>query len=150
MKIMFICHGNICRSPIAKYVLRDLLNKENITNVIVDSCATSREEIGNGLHYGTKEILDKYEVTYDRHSANQLTQNDLDTYDYLIYMDQNNLNNIKRRFKNLPEEKLLLFKSLINSESDIADPWYTGNFEKTYDEVVRCCEALVEKIKKEV
>ena len=126
-KICFVCHGNICRSPMAEYILKDRVNKLGLDYYIV-SRATSSEEIGNDMHYGTKRILDKYKIAYDGHFATKLCKNDYDKFDYFICMDDNNIRNIKYIFDEYDKVIKLL-------DRDVRDPWYTGDFLETYKDI---------------
>ena len=143
---MFVCHGNICRSPMAEFVLLDMIKKQGLTDrITVQSCATSTEEIGNDIHYGTRRILDKYGIPYRRREAVQLTGADYNKYDLFVGMDQANIRNMLRIFGADPDNKVIKLLDLTDRGGDVADPWYTGNFEITYSDVTDGCAALVEK-----
>ena len=141
-KILFVCHGNICRSPMAEFVMKDLLNKEGI-EAYVASAATSTEEIGNSVHRGTRSKLGEYGISTEGKYAVQLTKSDYDKYDYLIGMDTYNIRNMLRILGGDPEGKVCKLLSFAGDDGDIADPWYTGNFDDTYDDVLKGCKALV-------
>lgn len=146
-KILFVCHGNICRSPMAEFVMKYLTAGRD--DFYINSAATSTEEIGNEVHYGTVNILKKKGVPNPGHRAVQLTKADYDKYDYLIGMDSWNIRNILRitdgDFKN-KVHKLLDFTS---RGGDISDPWYTGDFDTTYNDVLEGCTALLKYIEEE-
>ena len=141
-KILFVCHGNICRSPMAEFVMKDLLNKEGI-EAYVSSAATSTEEIGNPVHRGTRAKLGQYGISTEGKYAVQLTKSDYNKYDYLIGMDTYNIRNMLRILGGDPEGKVCKLLSFAGDNGDIADPWYTGNFDDTYDDVLKGCKALV-------
>ena len=145
IKVLFICHGNICRSTMAEMVLKHIVRERNISHLFyIDSAATSREEIGNGVHYGTRRKLAEVGIRCEDHRAVQVTKQDYDKYDYLIVMDTNNIRNLNRIIGNDPEKKvykLLDFTSCPGTS--IADPWYTGNFDETYNDVVEGCEGFL-------
>lgn len=148
-KILFICLGNICRSPMAEYVFKDMIEKRKIQNqFIIDSAATSNEEIGNGMHYGTRRKLDEVGIKYNKHIAKKMTTEDYKNYDYLIGMEESNIRNILRIVKNDNENKIFRLLDFSNNPRDIADPWYTGNFDKTYDDILEGCKGLLEHILK--
>lgn len=131
-KICFICHGNICRSPMAEYILKDRVKKMCLENqFIIISRATSYEEDGNDMHYGTKRMLDLNGIYYDKHSAIRLQKDDYDKYDYFICMDEANVRNTFNIFNDDKDGKI--FKLL--KDRDVKDPWYTGNFEETYNDI---------------
>ena len=145
-KILFVCHGNICRSPMAEFVMKDLCKKEGI-DALIASAATSTEEIGNPVHYGTRRKLSEYGISTEGKYAIQLTKSDYGKYDYIIGMDTANIRNILRICGSDPEYKVYKLLSFAGEGGDIADPWYTGNFNETYEDVLRGCKALIEKIK---
>lgn len=147
IKILFVCHGNICRSPMAEYVMKDLINKSGLSRQFeIASAATSREEIGNDVHYGTRKKLKKVGVPCPPRAAVQMTSQDYRYYDYIIAMDRWNLRNMDRFCHGDPDHKVHLLLDFTERSGDIADPWYTGNFDETYDDVLRGCLALLDKI----
>ena len=149
IKILFICHGNICRSTMAQFVFQDMVNRHDLQNdFYINSAATSREEIGNGPHYGTIRKLQRESIPVLEHRAVQMTRKDYDNYDYLIGMDSANIRNIKRIAGGDPEGKVHKLLEFAGSDRDIADPWYTGNFDETYRDVVEGCEALFKKLQR--
>lgn len=147
IKVLFICHGNICRSTMAESVMTCLVARSNQSHqFVIASAATSREEIGNPPHHGTVEKLQKEGIPLVPHRAVQMSKADYEAYDYLIGMDDWNVKNIKRITGGDPEHKVYKLLQFAGSSRDIADPWYTGNFEQTYADVVAGCEALLEKL----
>ncbi|MBQ7107359.1 MAG: low molecular weight phosphotyrosine protein phosphatase [Clostridia bacterium] len=147
INVMFVCHGNICRSPMAEFVLKDMVNKKGIAeNFRITSSATSTEEIGNGIHYGTRTKLKEMGVPFTDHRATQITIDDYKNYDYILLMDRNNLRNITRIIGQDTENKVRLLLDFAGG-GDIADPWYTGNFDDTYRDVVKGCEAFLEYLR---
>ena len=140
IRILFVCHGNICRSPMAEYLLKYKLKKLKKDNDIeVASAATSREEIGNSIHYGTKKILDRFNIDYSKKRARQITKDDVTHYDLIIGMDKYNINNLVRMFGNNTKFRLL-------NDKDIADPWYTLDFEITYKEIDKGLDNLIKEL----
>lgn len=149
INIMFVCHGNICRSPMAEFVLKDMVAKRKIShNFHIESSATSREEIGNDIHYGTKNKLKKVGVPFTPRRATQITKSDYDKYDFILCMDNNNIRNLSRIIPNEKSNKIKLLLDFSNNPRNIADPWYTGNFEDTYNDIIEGCEALLNYIEK--
>ena len=148
IKILFVCHGNICRSPMAEFVMKDMVEKNNMSEQFyIASAATSTEEIGNPVHYGTQNKLRSVGISTAGKYAVQMKKSDYNNYDYLIGMDMWNIRNMKRISGKSDKIYRLLDFSKRKGE-DIADPWYTGNFEETYRDVVEGCEGLLNYIKK--
>ncbi|MCQ2582640.1 MAG: low molecular weight phosphotyrosine protein phosphatase [Treponema sp.] len=144
IKILFVCHGNICRSPMAEFVMKDLVRKAGREkDFLIESAATSTEEIGNDIHYGTRTKLQQEGIPFSRRAARQITAADYDKYDYLIGMDEENLYYMNRRWNNDPDGKISLLLEFAGKNRDIADPWYTGNFDRTYLDILEGCEALL-------
>ena len=147
-RIMFICLGNICRSPMAEFVMKDLVRKAGEEAAFeIASGATSREEIGNDIHYGTRRILEETGVPYTKRGAVQLTRADYEKYDLLVAMDAANLRGIERIVGADTQNKVHLLLEFAGEERGIADPWYTGDFESTYRDILRGCEALYKAVK---
>ncbi|MBQ8903336.1 MAG: low molecular weight phosphotyrosine protein phosphatase [Oscillospiraceae bacterium] len=143
-RIVFICHGNICRSPMAEFVLKDMVKKRGIADdFFIESRATSTEEIGNGVHHGTTGKLAQYGISTAGKTAIQLRKSDYEKYDMLICMDSWNVRNTMRIIGSDKAEKVTKLLSFAGEGGDIADPWYTGNFDETYDDVLRGCEGLL-------
>lgn len=143
-RIMFVCHGNICRSPMAEFVFRDLVNKNGLSEIFeIASSATSTEEIGNPVHPGTRNKLLEYGITTGHKRAVQLKKTDYSYYDYIIGMDQRNITNIHRILGNDIDKKVFRLLDITKKPRDIADPWYTGDFDQTYEDVYEGCLALL-------
>ena len=149
-KIMFVCHGNICRSPMAEFVFLDMLKNRGLSDKITAlSSATSTEEIGNDVHRGTKAILTKYNIPFKHREAVQLTRSDYDKYDLFVGMDSANIRNMHRIFGADPNGKIVRLLDLADEPRDVADPWYTDDFDETYNDIMVGCKALLTKIKED-
>ena len=143
-KILFVCHGNICRSPMAEFVLKDMLKKKGLADeFLINSAATSFEEIGNGVHRGTRAKLAEVGISTLGKTAVHMEKSDYNKYDYIIGMDSANIRNILRITGGDPENKVSKLLEFSGEDRDIADPWYTGNFDLTYEDVVKGCKALI-------
>lgn len=144
IKILFCCHGNICRSTMAESVMTYLVRRRHMEDQFqIASAATSREEIGNGPHYGTVNKLRSVGIPVVPHRAVQMTKQDYDKYDYLIGMDDANIRNMTRIAGSDPEHKIHKLLEYAGSSRAIADPWYTGEFDVTYDDILEGCEAFL-------
>lgn len=149
IKILFVCHGNICRSPMAEFVLKDMVAKQGLADKFyIASAATSMEEIGNPVHRGTKAKLAQCGISTAGKYAVRMERNDYEKYDYIIGMDQWNYKNMLHIAGGDPEHKISLLLDYTNHPRDVADPWYTGDFDKTYEDVVAGCEGMLEHIRR--
>ena len=144
IKVLFICHGNICRSPMAEFIMKYLVDQRGITNQFhIASAATSTEEIGSRVHHGTAAVLDRLGIDYSEKRARQMTKKDYQDYDMLIGMDDWNMRNMNRIAGGDPDGKLYLLMDFTDRPGEVADPWYTRNFEVTYRDVMDGCEGLL-------
>ena len=184
MKILFVCHGNICRSTMAEYVMKHLVKQAGLEGEFcIDSAATSTEEIGNGVHHGTRRKLAQMGIPCGDHRARQVTRRDYESFDYIIGMDNANVRNLRRMLNNDPEGKIYKILWFANRDKmgspesrkaafwgeeeqgsgarngrqgvssrsglcddEVADPWYTGDFDATYRDVLEGCQGLLEKL----
>ena len=145
--ILCVCHGNICRSTMAEFVMKDLVRKAGREEEFhIQSAATHRDEIGSDTHYGTKEILKLKGVPFTPRHAVQMVKADYEKYDLIIGMDSENMTYIKRIIGEDTENKVHLLLSFAGEKRSVADPWYTGDFDKTYDDVVKGCTALLQRL----
>ncbi len=143
-KILFVCHGNICRSPMAEFVMKHLVEQAGKSHCYeIASAAVSREEIGNDMYPPAQRKLREKGVPFTHRAARQITPADYRYYDRIILMDKSNLHYLQRIIPNDPENKVSLLMQAIGSSHDVADPWYTGDFEATYQDVLTACTALL-------
>lgn len=152
-KIMFVCHGNICRSPMAEFIMKHLVERRGREDeFIIDSTATSREEIGNGIFPAAKYTLSQHNIECRGHRARQFTIDDYNNYDYIVVMEEYNIRNLLRIIGCDCEHKVWKLLDFIDdcptrgAGEDISDPWYHGNFDKTYKEIQAGCKALLKFI----
>ena len=148
IKILFVCHGNICRSPMAEFVMKDLVKKAGLEHEFtIASAATSTEEIGNPVYPPARRKLAEHGITCAGHAARQLRRADYDRWDYLVGMDSANLRNMHRICGGDPVGKISLLLDWTNRPGSVADPWYTGDFEATWQDVLEGCRNLLEQIR---
>ena len=148
--VLFVCHGNICRSPMAEFVMKDLVRKAGAdTEFFIASVATSTEEIGNPVYPPARRKLAEHGIGCAGKTARQLRREDYDRFDLLIGMDGANLRNMRRICGGDPEGKLSLLLDWAGRSGDVADPWYTGDFEATWQDVLAGCQGLLDALIKE-
>ena len=151
IKVLFVCHGNICRSTMAESVMTYLVKQAGLSDQFyINSAATSREEIGNHPHHGTVARLKAEGIPVIPHRAVQMTLDDYEEYDYLIGMDTENIRNMQRISGGDPDEKIYKLLTFAGSGLDVADPWYTGDFEATYKDVKAGCEGVLHTLAEEI
>ncbi len=145
IRICFVCQGNICRSTMAEYVFKDLVKKEGLEKEFLIESRGVIADVGSDIHPGTKSMLDKYNIPYSKHIATQLEKNDYDKYDYFIGMDNYNVISMKKIFGT--DKKVYKLLDFTKDDKEIDDPWYTHNFNITYEEIDKGCRALLKYIK---
>ena len=147
IKILFVCHGNICRSPMAEFVMKDLVNKKGMADQFeIASAATSTEEIGNPVYPPAKRKLKEHGISCEGKTARQMTKADYTYYDYIIAMDRFNLRNMTKFVGNDPDNKVSLLMDFTSHPGDVADPWYTGDFDTTWSDVYEGCVGILKKL----
>ena len=148
-KILFICHGNICRSPMAEFVMKDMVEKAGLSgDFYIESAATSTEEIGNPVYPPARRKLAEHGISCAGKHAQQMTRADYDKFDYIIAMDRNNLRNLRRIIGEDTDGKVSLLLTHAGRSGDVADPWYTGDFDATWDDVNAGCRGLLKELTK--
>ena len=148
IRILFICHGNICRSPMAEFVMKDLVSKAALSSMFeIASAATSTEEIGNNVYFPARRKLAEHNIDCAGKTARQLRRSDYTHWDYLVGMDEANRRNIIRMCGGDPKRKISLLLDHTSRPREVADPWYTGDFERTWQDVLEGCTALLSEIR---
>ena len=148
-RILFICHGNICRSPMAEMVMKELVRRKHLEHCFdIASCATSTEEIGNPVYPPARAELARQNIPCERRGARQITRLDYEEYDLLICMDGNNLRNLRRIIPSDPAGKVHKLMEYAGSNADVADPWYTDRFDICYNDILSGCEGLLNSLLK--
>ena len=143
-KILFVCHGNICRSPMAEFVMKHLVREAGLADkILVESKALHRDEIGSDTHRGTREVLRAHGIPFSKRRATLMSAADYSAFDIIIGMDTENMNDLDRLTGGDPDRKVRRLLSYSGKKHDVADPWYTGNFDVTYRDVNAGCRALL-------
>lgn len=146
-KVLFVCLGNICRSPMAEFVFKNMVAKCGIADdFYIASAATSNEALGCNVHHGTQRILREKKIPFSDRYATKITKADYQKYDYIICMDSMNMRDMKRIFGGDTDGKLYKLLDFTDNPRDVADPWYTGNFDVTYSDICNGCEGFLAKI----
>lgn len=146
-RVLFVCHGNICRSPLAEFVMKELVRQRGLERAFfIGSAATSDEELGNPIYPYTVQTMRQHKIPFSDHRATQLRRADYDKYDYLIGMDSWNLSNMRRILGSDPQGKIARLLDFTDSPRDVADPWMTRQFEVAYTDILRGCQGLLAHI----
>ncbi|WP_202107604.1 low molecular weight protein-tyrosine-phosphatase [Succinivibrio dextrinosolvens] len=144
IKIEFICHGNICRSPMAEFVMKKIIKDIGLSDEFnISSAATSQEEIGNGVYPPVKKLLNSYDIDCSEKTARQISQDDIENNDYIIAMEDYNLRNLYYLYPDMDRSKVYKLLDFTDTPGNIDDPWYTGEFDKTFVQILKGCKALI-------
>ena len=146
IRVLFVCHGNICRSTMAQYVFQHMVDEAGLSgSFYIDSAATSREEIGNPPHHGTRRKLRQLGIPCGDHRARQMRRDEYGEFDYIIGMDSWNIRNMRSICGGDPDHKIFKLLDFTEKSRDVADPWYTGDFDATFQDVSRGCAGLLSR-----
>lgn len=146
-RILFVCHGNICRSTMAQYVMRDLVEKQGLArDFVIDSAACTSEELGEPVHPGTREMLESQGIACGDHRARKVTRKDADAWDAIVGMDEENMRDLRRLLPASAQKRCFKLLEFAGMSRDVADPWYTGDFAATFDDVLVGCRALLDRL----
>lgn len=150
IKILFICHGNICRSPMAEFLMKDIIKKKQMENdFFIESAAVSNEELGNPVDFRVQELLKKeYDISCKGKYARKITKTDYETFDYILYMDHYNFYFLDKMFPGDPKNKMKRLLDFTSSPRDVDDPWYTGNFTEALSDIKEGIEAFLKFLEK--
>ena len=148
-KAMFVCHGNICRSPMAEMILKHLVRQRGLTDYMIDSAAVSREEIGNPVYPPARRELAAHGIRCEDHRARQVTAAEYDAWDYFVCMDMSNVTRMLRIFGHDNENKVHRLLDFTGRPADVTDPWYSDRFDVAYADIMRGCKALIEYLEYE-
>ena len=150
IRVLFVCLGNICRSPMAEFAMKDLLQREGLSEQFyIASAATSTEELGNPVYPPARRKLAEHHIDCSGKTARQITERDYEDFDYIIGMDHSNLRSMMRRYHNDPQHKISLLLDYTSRPGEVADPWYTGNFDATWRDVTEGCQGFLDQLRKE-
>ncbi len=151
IKILFVCHGNICRSPMAEFVMKALVGRARLAQEIsVSSCAARHDEIGNDTYPPVRRLLLKKGIPFTKRAARIFRTEDYKENRYIVGMDGENFRDLMRYTENDPQKKVSLLMDWAGEKRDVADPWYTGDFETTYSDVLKGCTGLLERIRRDI
>lgn len=147
LRILFVCHGNICRSPMAEFIMKNMVAEKGLSDRFeIASCATSSEELGNPVYPPAKKVLSDHGIQCTDRRARRMTAEDYARFDLIFAMDRNNLRNMKDRIGNDPDKKVKLLTSCVGKDSDVSDPWYSGDFEGVFSDISEACYALLKSV----
>lgn len=147
IKVLFVCHGNICRSVMAEYIMKFLVAERGLEAMFyIDSCAVSREEIGNRIYYLAEEKLNKEGIPVGNHKARQITMDDYHNFDYIIAMDESNINSLSHLTNGDQDNKCTKLLNFVGSDRDISDPWWNDDFDTAYNDIVMGIEGLISRL----